>query len=269
MTRKTKYRLKQISAVAMAMLTVLEALPAFAQSDAERNVGLSNGQRPESVVTYVDDTDDQITSFVQAPVASTTQVDLPPSEQHFLGSVSSPIFDWMDNGQPWRNYIALNVASFHMNRGVRAANHYHEFNPGIGYERSNGDYGFAVGIYDNSMGIWSTYALGIVTPAHAVIGHGKNQITLSAGGAVGILTGYGSKSTSTEGYLTWKNINGYPTTVPATKEISTFHRRAITPALGGVLTAEWDDWRVRVFVVPSVHWMDVDGFAGLQFQRAF
>ncbi|SDG96836.1 hypothetical protein SAMN05216466_106222 [Paraburkholderia phenazinium] len=268
MTRTNRYRLKQLGALSLVALTTLTALPAFAQSDAERNVMVSNGQRPESVVSQLDQDGDIPTSTFQAPAESNTGPDIAPSQEHLLGSVSSPLFNWMDNGKPWRNYLAVNMASIHFNRGVRAEYHYKEFNPGIGYERSNGDYGVAIGGYRNSLGVESKYVLFIATPAHLAVGSGSNQVVFSAGGAVGGITGYVKRSTYTQSYR--QVIPGEsPQIVQRTRQVSTTSPRPIIPAVGAVLTAEWGLWRLRAFLVPSVHSLDVDGFSGFQLERGF
>ncbi|MGX5873032.1 hypothetical protein MJ547_04620, partial [Burkholderia gladioli] len=231
----------------------------------------------EDIATVTTDADGStITSYTQpavafaAPASTRTEpTDGLGGSEHLLGSVSTPLFNWMDNGHPWVNYVGVNLASHHFNREIRAANHYSEFNPGLNITRTNGTYAFSAGIYRNSIRAWSKYALFTVSPDVLKVKLGP--LTFSPGVSIGGITGYEKKTTTytTVHYMQPQSWPQSPVEATRTVATTTVRSRPLIPAIGLNLGLYLGPWLATVFVVPTVRRYDVDGFAGFQVNRAF
>jgi len=252
--------------------------PAFAITKAPTDpagaVQISTVSADDIATVSTDDDGDTITTYTETPVVPTAPTRPGPTDglggsEHLLGSVSSPLFNWMDNGHPWVNYVGVNLASHHFNREIRAANNYSEFNPGLNVTRTNGTYGFSLGIYHNSIRAWSKYALFTFSPDLLKVKLGP--LTFSPGVSIGGITGYEKRVTTytTEHYMQPQSWPQSPVEATRTVATTTVRSRPLIPAIGLNLGLYLGPWLATVFIVPTVRRYDVDGFAGFQFNRAF
>ena len=236
MTRKTKYRLKQLGAVALAMITGLEALPAFAQSDAERNVSDSTGQPQAAVVSYE-----------QAPVAQTPTL-YPRVSFNATGS------------KEWHVSVDANLHAYHFDRQAVKDYHFNENNLGLGLEVSNDVFSFRIGQYHNSIWRNSTYLLFGYTPFQFDI-TSKDRVNLGPIG--GVVSGYLEDTTVQVPYTITDPVRGFQSTRYRTED--TQKPRGFMPAAGLLLSYEHDHkWGVNVIAVPNVKRAGVYGFLGIQ-----
>ncbi|PQV53314.1 hypothetical protein [Paraburkholderia sp. BL21I4N1] len=247
MTRKTKYRLKQLGAVAMAMITGLEALPAFAQSHAERNVSDSTGQPQAAVVSYVPD------PMPQTP----TPTLYPRVSLQALGS------------KDFHLYVDLNLHAYHFDRTAKKENDFNENNWGGGLEYTNDVVGVMAGYYRNSIWRPSWYLLARYTPVQLDI---TSKDRVNVGIVAGGLSGY-TKTAYTQGYTI-----GYtpepgggrlPFLTPARVPNGTTPR-GIMPAAGLLVSYEHNhEWGVNLIAVPNLKSAGIYGFLGFQGRVAF
>ncbi|HDR9236665.1 TPA: hypothetical protein QDB43_000350 [Burkholderia vietnamiensis] len=235
MTRKTKYRLKQLSALALAMLTGLEALPAFAQSDSDSTTG------PDDQTAVV--------SYEQAPVAQTPTL-TPRVSLQGLGS------------KEFHLYVDVNLHAYHFDRQAKKEYDFNENNWGGGLEYTNDVVGVMAGYYRNSLRDPSWYVLGRYTPLQFDL---TSKDRLNLGIVAGALSGY-KKNTMVPGFTYTPILNGLgatwvktPTSVPGQKP------RGFMPAAGVLLSYEHNhQWGVNVIAVPNVKSAGIYGFLGFQ-----
>lgn len=238
MTRKTKYRLKQLGAVALAMITGLEALPAFAQSDAERNVSDSTGQPQAAVVSYVQD-----------PVPQTPFL-FPSVSFQPLGS------------KDFHLYVDLNLHAYHFDRQAKKEYDFNENNWGGGLEYTNDVIGVMAGYYRNSIWRPSWYVLARYTPVQLDI---TSKDRVNVGIVAGALSGY-MKNTMVPGFTYTPVLNALgatwvktPTSVPGQEP------RGFMPAAGLIVSYEHEHkWGVNLIAVPNVKSAGIYGFLGIQ-----
>lgn len=235
-TRKTKYRLKQLNALAMAMLTGLEALPAFAQSDAERNVADSAGQPQDAVVSYV-----------QEPVVQTPTL-YPRVSFNATGS------------KEWHVYVDANLHAYHFDRQAVKDYHFNENNLGLGLEAGNDVFRIMVGQYHNSIWRNSTFFLAGYTPFQFDI-TSKDRVNL--GPVAGVVSGYLEDATVQVPYTITDPVRGFQSTRYRTE--NTQKPRGFMPAAGLLLSYEHDHkWGVNLIAVPNVKRAGIYGFVGVQ-----
>lgn len=236
MTRKTKFRLKQIGAVALAMLTGLEALPAFSQSDAERNVSDSTGQPQTAVVSYVQD-----------PMPQTPTL-YPRVSFQATGS------------KEWHVYVDANLHAYHFDRQAKQEYHFNENNFGVGMEITNNVFRFMFGQYHNSIWRNSTFFLVGYTPIQFDI-TSKDHVNL--GPVAGGLSGYLEDTTVQVPYTITDPVRGFQSI--RYRSENTQKPRGFMPAAGLLLSYEHDDrWGVNIIAVPNVKRAGVYGFLGFQ-----
>ncbi|WP_186083208.1 hypothetical protein [Burkholderia gladioli] len=240
MTRKTKYRLKQISTVALALLTGFEALPAFAQSDAEHNVSTSPDE-PPAVVTYVED---------PAPQTPTLY---PRVSFQALGS------------KDFHLYVDLNLHAYHFDRQAKKEYDFNENNWGGGLEYTNDVVGVMVGYYRNSIWRPSWYLLGRYSPVQFDF---TSKDRMNVGIVAGALSGY-TEPTYGNGYRVVQEPSPYngelmPNLVPA-RVVTGEKPRGIMPAAGLIISYEHDHkWGVNLIAVPNFKSAGIYGFLGVQ-----
>lgn len=156
-----------------------------------------------------------------------------------LGDFMADRLGFMNTETPWKTWVIVPLITRHFNREAVIDDNLSEDNPGLGVERSNGEWRLMAGVYRNSIRQDTVYGLVGYTPWRIGL---PSQSNLSLGAAAGLLTGYQNTQ------------KGYP----------------IIPA-GGVLLA-WDTpyhFGLNLFLVPTLASFQVQGFAAAQLKLSF
>lgn len=161
------------------------------------------------------------------------------AESHPTKALGAATPEWMgftETGADWKTWLTVPVATRHFNRQAVIDDNLSENNPGIGIDRSNGQWHLLGGVYRNSIRQTSVYGLVGYTPLIF------DSWSVGAGPSVGLSTGYQNTQ------------KGYP----------------IIP-IGGLLVSVEPTRHVglNLFVVPTLKSFQVEGFAAVQLKVTF
>ena len=254
MTRTNRNRLKHFSALSLVALTTLSALPAFAQSDAERNVIESGSSRP---VPEVD-----------VPVVPQAQAQAPADTSSFNPGVSfQPL-----GSRDFHLYVDLNLHAYHFDREAVKEQHFNENNWGGGLEYTNDVVGVMGGYYRNSIWRPSWYLLGRYTPLQFDL---TSKDRVNVGILAGALSGYTRTSTKyAPGYMAMSipehDGGSMPEMVKTETPVgTTTSPRGIMPAAGLLVSYEHNhEWGVNLIAVPNYERASLYGFVAVEVRIA-